>query len=167
MNTSLNSQTKRNKKRDNASRSKLETLRQTFSKETAHLRCKLASSTKKFINTKYEKQSADESNKSRSNKNISSQRTIQVHEADALPDRLKCFYERKRSENYTEMEKKRAQTRKQQYANKVGFQMRGRHHRHPHQRRREQQLLNFMNGLPVDYNSDSDDSDYRGYHNSQ
>lgn len=77
-----------------------------------------------------------------------------VIEAKPLPHHLKRFYGRKDSRNYSEKQKKDARKRKQDFANQVGWQKRKRRHRHQHQADRERQLINYMNGMPLDFDED-------------
>lgn len=74
-----------------------------------------------------------------------------------LPVKIVKIYERKHAANYSEAEKKRRQAKKLEYSNKVGWMERIGRHRHAHQARREKEILNYMNGLPLDYGM-SDDS---------
>lgn len=77
--------------------------------------------------------------------------------AGPIPVEIQKNLHRKHSNNYSEKEKKRRQAKKLEYANKVGWMERRGRHRHAHQARREKQFINFMNGLPLDYDmSDSD-----------
>ncbi|KAG4076615.1 hypothetical protein HA402_001902 [Bradysia odoriphaga] len=79
-------------------------------------------------------------------------------DAKPLPEHIRKFIQRKNSWK-SEAQKKQARKRKQEFANKVGWQKRFGRHRHQHQADRERQLLNYQQGLPLDYDED-DVNDY-------
>lgn len=85
---------------------------------------------------------------------VSLNRKIQVTKPNSLPERVRVFYERRHSDNYSDSEKKRRRKRKQKWANEVGWQKRRGRHRHEHQGVREKEYLNYMNGLPLDFDID-------------
>lgn len=70
-----------------------------------------------------------------------------------IPDKMK---KKTLPKPCSEAEKKRRQARKLEYANKVGWQQRKGSHRHAHQERREKEFINYMHGVPLDYDMDSD-----------
>lgn len=74
----------------------------------------------------------------------------------SLPERIKKTYDKKHADNYSESEQKRRQEKKVEFGNKVGWMERKGRHRHAHQERREKEFINFMHGLPLDYDIDSD-----------
>ncbi len=80
--------------------------------------------------------------------------TLTIMDPKPLPDRLKRIYGQRDSRNCSEKQKKAARKRKQRFANQVGWQKRQGRHRHQHQADRERRLVNYMNGLPLDYNED-------------
>lgn len=88
----------------------------------------------------------------------SSSRQTSFMDPKPLPEHVKKFIQRKNAWK-SETEKKAARKRKQDFANKVGWQKRFGRHRHQHQADRERQLLNYMQGLPLDYDED-DGSEY-------
>lgn len=73
-----------------------------------------------------------------------------------LPDRIRLMYDKRHLKNYSEKQKQIHQKRKREFKNKVGWQPRQRSHRHRHQAVREQQLVNYMNGMPLEYECESD-----------
>lgn len=73
------------------------------------------------------------------------------------PKSLPEDVQKRRMRNHSEAEKKFRQAKRIEYQNKVGWQERKGRHRHAHQARREKQLINYMNGLPLDFDMSDDD----------
>lgn len=89
----------------------------------------------------------------------SSSRATLCMDAIPLPDRIQKVIQRKNVWK-SPAQKKAAQKRKQDYANKVGWQKRHRH-RHQHQADRERQFLNYKEGRSLDYDEDDENEYYR------
>lgn len=78
---------------------------------------------------------------------------VQYTEPKHLPEHMRNLYDKKHLSGYSKTEQVAKQVRKTERDSRVGFQER-RHHRHPHQADRQQGLLNYANGLPLDFDPD-------------
>lgn len=78
---------------------------------------------------------------------------VQYTEAKSLPDRMRNLYDRKHSAKYGKVEKIVKQVQNRKRDNELGFQERT-NHRHPHQAARQREYLNFVSGLPLDFDPD-------------
>lgn len=130
----------------------------TLRKQLTSKNCQASGKEAKMLSRKIES-----SNKSQIKSTNSTPQRSQTKASPVLPSKPMPFpqnniknFNRRHSDNYSENEKKRRQKHKREYENQVGWQQRRGRHRHPHQARREKEFINFMNGLPLDYNCDSD-----------
>lgn len=116
------------------------------------------SSDKGSSDTKDDRETVNIELKIKNMKAANSSLKTQLIDPKPLPNRIQKAVGKKHVNNYTESERKRRQAKKLEYANQVGWIERKGRHRHAHQAKREQELINYMNGLPPDYGV-SDGSD--------